>query len=349
MPSPRASGYGGYHAAYADDFDVFFSNPAVLSKIKKQIALADLTFSLLDFGMVGILLDYVTKKAPLNYMSFLEEGIENGLYLGGPLASGFIGDGWGVGFFNNTRLHIRWVKDEIWRARFSLSQDFFIMGGLGFQIFDLDGLSCDAGFTAKLFQRGSFLQSLYLQELKYVLENMRGDVYETQVGGGVDLGVQLSGEVFQAGLVLKDPFSPALVTGYRNYENYKIHQEMESVLITVTPRLAVGAVFYPPAPDFWSHIITNFLITADFKQLLFFLEENWRNPLLELSAGFEIELTNAFSFRIALNEMYPAAGLGFDAGFLRFDASIYLRELGQGVWETPRLAIDAGLVYRYPR
>ena len=131
-------------------------------------------------------------------------------------------------------------------------------------------------------------------------------------------------------------------------DDFNAGAELFGEMLSIMPRLAFG-VLLSPEPPFWKHILSDFRITLDFQQILFFLEQNYRSPLLELGLGFEVTLNDKFSFRMGLYEMLPTAGFGLRLGLFQFDITAGLREYGRDIWQYPTLTVLVGILYRYKR
>ena len=71
LPSARASGFGGIHAAQGDDISALFSNPAAFSGINKQFSAAEITFSV--YGPI-----FISGLMARNMKAYLDGGgLEN--------------------------------------------------------------------------------------------------------------------------------------------------------------------------------------------------------------------------------------------------------------------------------
>ena len=348
MPSARAFATGGYHAAFSDDFSVFFSNPAILSTVEPEFSLAELSFELIDFAVAGLLFNHFTNTPPENSVRLAKYGKEGGFHIGGPLSLGIIRKNWGIGAFNITRVHMRWVSDERQLAHITSTEEFLLTGGYGLRLVNKGAVSFDMGLSLKLFFRAGFLQSIWYPDLKYFLEKINSSTIETHIGGSADAGVRLGLGIVSLGLVMRDAYSVVYKSNYLDMDAYKAGEKLLGNMVSLTPRLAFG-VLIDMEPPFWKHIISDFRITLDFQQILFFLENKQRSPLLELGFGFEAALNNRFSFRMGLYEMLPTAGFGLKLNLFQFDITAGLREFGENLWEYPTLTVLIGLLYRYKK
>ena len=348
MPSARAFATGGYHAAFSDDFNVFFSNPALLAAIEPEFSLAEFSLEFIDFGMIGLLFNHITNTPSESSVLYAKNSKETGFYAGGPLALGIVRKNWGIGAFNVTRMHLRWTADDKQLAHVVTTEEFLLTGGYGLTLFNKGIVSADIGLSLKMFYRVGFLQAIWYPDLKYFLEKINNATIETQLGGGVDAGVRLGLGPVSLGLVMRDAYSAAYKSNYMNMDDFNAGAELFGEMLSIMPRLAFG-VLLSPEPPFWKHILSDFRITLDFQQILFFLEQNYRSPLLELGLGFEVTLNDKFSFRMGLYEMLPTAGFGLRLGLFQFDITAGLREYGHDIWQYPTLTILTSILYRYKR
>jgi hypothetical protein len=75
----------------------------------------------------------------------------------------------------------------------------------------------------------------------------------------------------------------------------------------------------------------DFAIMADWRDIRNAFNQNdylRRNALLDLGFGFQFSLFEIIRLRIGMNEMLPAAGLGFDLGPCKIDFAYYGKEFG---------------------
>ncbi|MDR0539458.1 MAG: hypothetical protein LBG74_02990 [Spirochaetaceae bacterium] len=347
MPSSRAYGGGGYHAAFADDLSALFANPAALSSIPGQISIAELTLSACGLSMVEMFADYFFQTGDKTYLTELQQSQKNAIDLGGPLGLALAYKGFGFGAYNVVRSNITWTDETIRRPRPEFSTEFIILAGYGLTMFDTGTARGEIGLSLKFLYRTIQASLASLQGVQYFIETLNDHMMETQIGFGADAGMRFEFGTFSVGLVIHDPYSPIFADHYKNKKSYENGTVLESATLTVQPRLAMGIAWCPP-PPFWRHINTDFTLTRDYRDILSVLDATARDPLLELSAGFEVTLKKTFSFRAGFFEMLPAAGLGINFGLFKLDASIFMLESGLVVWEAPSLAFSISFLWRYP-
>ncbi|MDR0550606.1 MAG: hypothetical protein LBG72_01165 [Spirochaetaceae bacterium] len=344
MPQARAAGSGGYHAAYADDISALFANPAILSSCEGQIAIAELSLSAIDTGMFGLYIDYVVNMPQKSYVTNIQDGQKNTLDLGGPLGVGILYKGFGAALYNVTRSGMVKTKDAALRAEFS--EEFLVTAGYGLKLFDTGNVRGELGLTGKFFYRFlSAKDNINVLGIQDFLEDVNKYPLETQMGGGADLGARLTAGTFSIGVSVHDPYSPASVTGYENRAAFGGTAQSTGTA-NVKTRLSAG-IAWQPSPPFGKSVISEFLLTLDCHNILAPFDEDERSILLEFALGFEVRLINNVSFRAAINELMPAAGLGFDFGLFKLDAAIRMTECGNDIWQYPALAFNLSFLYRY--
>jgi hypothetical protein len=219
------------------------------------------------------------------------------------------------------------------------------LSGFGFRLINDGDVIADIGFVAKAFFRAGYLPKMFLTAIKNFWEDMSRDVFESQLGMGADIGTRFTFyDIFSVGLTLHDPFSPAYVAEYRNVDQFYKQNMVDSGMVTVTPRLALGLALHLKGSGI---VVSDFVITADYNQLLPFLEVVPRSPLLEFALGIEIQFMEVLSLRAGFNELLPCGGIGIDLTVIKFDASIMMRELGQDPGDFSTWAANLSILYRY--
>ena len=85
-------------------------------------------------------------------------------------------------------------------------------------------------------------------------------------------------------------------------------------------------------------IISSWTAYVDHENILvFFDENNLRNPILGFNAGTELELFKTIRLRLGINESYLSAGVGLKLGVFHVDAAIFGSELGLEPGAKPNL------------
>ncbi|MDR2304648.1 MAG: hypothetical protein LBE10_08690 [Treponema sp.] len=353
--SIRQHGYGGQHVAYSDDFDAITTNPALYKDIKGQIAILEFSISLIgdSLGMaeLGTALTNSSENINLDLIAEFagksEGKIPLGFDLQGPLASGYVGKGFGIGLLNRTYANMRLMGISL---NASANEDVWFNFGMAFDLFNYEDHDIDWGFNAKLAGRFNLLMKGTLLDMAEHMDTMFNTTPVTLgFGGGADLGFRYKwGDNFTAGLVLDDAISP-----YR-INRYELEEFSEKALAgsytsafnfwTVTPRLNLGAAYAIQPVRF---IKLGFM--ADYNDVinLFTNTYNTRNPILNMGIGAEAVFYNFISLRLGLYDMLPHLGLGLDCKIFKLEAAYYGRELSTEPGGLSTYAFDLGILFRY--
>jgi hypothetical protein len=335
MPQARFSGMGGIHAALGDDFYSLFTNPASFVGIKNQFSVSELTVSM--YGPVFEILDLAVNKGSLKDLD-LSAGID----VGGPLSLGWVGRGLGLGIFN------RFTGNASVDSGISLdiSGEIFFVGGYSFRVLEREKHVLDAGLLGK----GFFRNTLDLQPSLVFDGSMFDNAasFKTILGLGLDFGLKYTyGGNFTAALACFDAFSPALVTAYASYDDFRNGNALgPGYYGTIDPRLGLGFSYRVSIP-FLDRYISKFLILTDYRDFLDLFSVIPRNPILNISIGLELVVLEKFSLRAGIADALPAAGFGIDLSFMKLDCSIYGRERGLDPGIDSVYAVDVGLLFRY--
>jgi hypothetical protein len=342
MPSARAGGFGGIHAAQGDDFSAIFSNPASLAGLEKEFSAAELTISF--YGPVFELLDLAINNSGDVDISPLvgPGGFAAGFDIGGPIALGLVSQGFGFGIFNRTVADARVASSRI---RPIVSEEIFLVGGYSFRILERDAHVLDSGFLGKGFYRGVLNLEASIFDVTSMFDDISSYPYSTQFGLGLDLGIKYT---FAGTLTLAlagyDVFSPALVTDYAEFSDSGSGGDQSYAV--VQPRLALG-VLYRIRNDFLDRYISDFIVMLDYRDFLDLFSLIPRNPILNISLGAEISLLEILRLRVGMAEALPSVGFGIDMKILTLDFAIRGRELGLDPGVQPMYAVDLGLLFRY--
>jgi hypothetical protein len=353
--SIRQHGYGGQHVAYTDDFDALTTNPAFYKDIEGQIAILEFSASLIGdtLGMseLGTALSNSSEDVNLNSIAdFAKKSggkIPLGFDLQGPLASGYVGKGYGIGLFNRTYASMQLVGTSL---KASANEDIWINFGMAFNLFNYQDHDIDWGFNAKLAGRYSLQMKGTLLDM---VENMDTLFNSTPValsfGGGADLGVRYKWrDNLTAGLVLDDVFSFYRISHYTLEEfsgsSSSASSNTSSEFWPVTPRLNLGAAYTMQPVRFMK---LGFM--ADYSDLinLFTNTYNTRNPILNIGIGAEATFFDIVSLRLGLYDMLPHMGLGLDCKIFKLAAAYYGKELSNEPGGFSTYAFDLGILFRY--
>jgi hypothetical protein len=349
LPSARSSAMGGVHAAQTDDFYALFTNPAAFVDVEEEFSAGELTVS--TYGPVFEIIDLVRNSSgaldSLDISGIIgERGFAAGFDIGGPLALGWIGRGLGLGLFSRTKSTAAITGTVI---RPIVSEDLLLLGGYSFRFLDKDAHILDAGFLGKGFFRGTLNLEASIFDIETLTNEPLNRPFKTALGLGFDLGFRYTfANAFSAALVCYDAYSPALVTTYSSVSDF---QEKKTPLeagtyATVTRRLNLGFK-YRINSEFLERYISNFVIMADYRDILDIFSLIPRNPVLNVGIGLELVLLNVFSIRAGIADALPAVGFGLDLTFVKLDCALYGKELGLDPGIQPVYAMDIALLFRY--
>jgi hypothetical protein len=348
MPSARASAMGGRHAALADDFYSLFSNPAGFVGVEEEFSAAELTLS--SYGPIFEILDLVQNN--LDSLDDLDisgivgkGGFAAGFDMGGPIALGWVGKGFGLGVFS--RFSTNAVVSGV-TIRPVTSSDILLVGGCSFRVLDRGSNIVDMGFLGKGFFRVSTEMEAPIIDVGDLFDDPMGVPLKTALGVGVDLGIKYTfAETFSAALVCFDPYSPAMVTAYRSAKDFLDSGDATGTdYAVVKPRIDLGFK-YRIRSTFLDRYISDFIILADYHDFVDLFALIPRHPILNVGLGAELKVLKVLSFRAGVYDALPAAGFGLDLNFMKLDCSIYGKEMGLDPGVHPTYGLDIGLLFRY--
>ncbi|MDR2795276.1 MAG: hypothetical protein LBB47_01025 [Spirochaetaceae bacterium] len=341
FPFARVNALGGNHVGLGASFSSLFANPAAFADAEPQKNFAGISVDVID---IDLIYNLIFTDDPIPEMrKLLNNHFEANLDLGGPFAFGEVGRNYGWGLFNISRLNITWDRQAIYMLTPTLSEEFIFAGSYGFSLYRGDTAQLDLGIAAKIFVRMGYIsKTIYLHEIKYIVNNLAEMPFELQLGTGFDIGLRWTlAESLSFGFVLYDPFAPVLVTEYRTASQVANQQVMAQGTVQVTPRASAGISWRMVSP-FWHRYFSDITLSVDYVGLLESMAENPRDPLLNIAAGVEVRMLEVFSVRGGFFGMQPAAGLGINFTFMTIDLALYMKELGifQNGYTTMAMTID---------
>ncbi|MDR2314311.1 MAG: hypothetical protein LBE02_07225 [Spirochaetaceae bacterium] len=343
MPSARAAGFGGVHAALGDDFFSLFSNPASFTGITRQFSAAEISVSI--YGPVFDILDRVAANngsADISSLIQRPQDFGAGIDLGGPIALGLVDRGFGFGIFNRTTVDASVRGLTIYPL---FSEEVFMVGGFSFRVLEQENHFLDLGFLGKAFYRGVLDLSGSIIDVSEITKQASSAPYASQFGIGLDLGIRYTfANCLTLALAGYDVYSPALVTRYAEIADRGAGGKQ--VYGTVTPRLALG-VLYRIQNDFLDRYISGAMVMLDYRDFIDLFSSDPRNPVLNLSLGMEITVMEILRIRAGIADALPSVGFGLDMHVLTLDVAVRGKELGDNPWNNQVLALDLGILFRY--
>ncbi|MDR0475034.1 MAG: hypothetical protein LBH43_15345 [Treponema sp.] len=339
MPSARFAALGGNHTAVGDNFYSLFTNPASFVDVNAQFSASELSIS--TYGPVLEMLD-LYMGSDFENMQFghliSNAGFAVGFELGGPIALGWVGRGFGFGVFNRISTTASISGTYI---RPHLLGDILLVGGYSYRLFDRENHYIDAGILGKIFFRGLIDLKAPVLQYEQIFDDYENSSIGACLGIGVDLGVRYTfRENFAAALVCFDPFSPVLINDTVTVSN------LSSPFALVSRRLDFGTR-YKLQNDFLDRYISGMVFMADYRDVLSFLQAIPRNPILNIGLGVEIKMLNVLTLRLGIGDALPSVGFGLELSFMIMDFAIRGKELGLDPGIQPVYGFDLGFLFRY--
>ena len=346
MPNVRATALGGFHAALTDDFSAAFNNPAGFAAIRDTRSVSEFTT---EVSTVNTLYQiYNNNLSGDDLLKLASSRVDASLNLGGPLSVGKITNGIGWRLFNVTRFNFFWDRQDVFMLNPTLGEELALAVGYGLRVFEGDGRSLDVGATLKTFYRFIYEpRGVFIQEIKHLLAEMDEKPYETQLGGGLDLGVRWSWQDWlSAAIVYKDLFSPAYVTSYRNLSKFVKQEMYDSRVTTVQPHISAGMTVRLQSPIMhrWD---TDIVINLDYSGIYELLTGASRSRLLYINAGVEFRFLEVVSVRAGWSDWSFCGGFGFNFSVCKFDFSLGSKELGDYPGERKTLIAGFSFLFQY--
>jgi hypothetical protein len=339
FPFARNTALGGAHVGLDGDFSSIFTNPAALVCVAPRKNYAEFAVNMIDIELITHM---IRTDDPLpEFASLLVDNFEADLDIGGPLALGAVGSddrydygygygyGWGWGLFNVSKFGLSWNREQMLMVSATLTEEFTLAGAYGLRLYDGLDAKFDLGITAKVFLRAGYHSSpLFIQQVKYILQDLLEMPFETQLGAGFDTGFRWTlFDSLSFAAVLYDPFSPVWVNQYSEMGKVSSQETIASGRRSVTPRASAGVSWKMLSP-FWHRYFSDITLSVDYIGLLEHLSENPRDPLLNIGAGCEIRMLEVFWLRAGFKDMQPGGGIGINFTFMTVDISFYGKELG---------------------
>lgn len=352
-PSPRISALGGPHAASVQGVDALFENPAGFAVDGRIINIASLvpqvTGPVFDIANIVMNGDFTADFPDLVGPT----GVYVQLDLAGPLSFSYVGSGLGFGLYNRTIATIN--AASILAASLTIQEDLLLAGGYAHRIRFGEGRHIlDLGIMPKGFMRTYVSVEGPIDALMDVVEapaSLMDDSTLTMVSGiGFDVGARWSpSDSFALGLVLRDAYSPAIITEYSDLESFRQDPSAakESTEYDfVAPDLSIGLAYYAPFAVF-RRLGIDLSVYLDYRDILNLMAAVPRNPILNVGLGAELILLDILSLRAGINDALLAAGFGLDLSFFTLSLAMYGRELGLDPGQRPAYNVVVALDFRY--
>jgi hypothetical protein len=365
IPTAASSGFGGTHIAYTDNVFALLVNPAAMIRVQQRSFFA-LAPSLMSPQFISNLTrytkdvfgamtdeDFNTMGDALGKMAD-EIGDQEGKMALGidirefPMSVAWVANGFGFGIwsraFLNTNVEGHWVSANIFL-------DMIFPLGFAFKILELDNHTVDAGITAKPFFRTMITGQSAITSLLDDSSDFANQVNSPILMGlGFDMGFLYRWDAgLSAGLTLNDLFSSSSEINNLNSNNIGEHTYY------VPFSLNLGLAYDFRLSNFWTDIpalldLFSLTLALDWRNIINVFQQddylNNRNAALDIGVGLQLAWFDIFKFRIGMNEMLPAVGLGFHLGPIEIDLAYYGKELGMEPGQLSAAMVDLSIALR---
>jgi hypothetical protein len=335
--SARDKSMGGIHVALADDSSVLLSNPAGLADLPASYSIADLGVQAIGpvFDIANLIMSGNTSQNAI--VGFLKENgyqLYTGAEITGPLATGFTGNGLGFGLFNKTSFIINAASID--SISVTASEDILLTGGYAVR-FDLGGgHEIAGGIGAKGYVLGSVSPTMGIVEAMNDISDptslLTNSAFDLTTGVGMDVGLRWAWKnIFAAGLVYRDAYSPAIVTKYSSIQGFlgdsASAKTGNSTYETLPSSLDVG-FSWTPELGVLSKVMDSLVLSLDYKDILDLFSVFPRNPILNVGLGLETRVLNIVRIRAGIADALLSAGMGIDLGVCTVNLAVFGTELG---------------------
>ncbi|MFH2113474.1 MAG: hypothetical protein ABIJ86_03065 [Spirochaetota bacterium] len=354
-PSPRMAALGGPHAASAQGVDAIFENPAGFAVDGRIINVSSIVPQVTGpvFDIANLLMGGGDLEAGIPSILDSAGRLYVQLDMAGPLSFSYIGSGLGFGLYNRTLATIN--ASSLLNASLILQEDLLLAGGYAHRFVLAETQIIDIGIMPKGFMRslvsidGTIEDLLDLVDVVADPTSLMSDYEFTVVSGiGFDAGARWSpSSSFAVGLVVRDAYSPAIISGYSSMNAFldgSSSPETEYQLIPAD--LSVGVAYNAPFAAF-RRLGIDLSVYLDYRDILDLLTPVPRNPILNVGLGAELILLDILSFRAGINDALLAAGFGLDLSFFSLSLAMYGSELGLEPGKRPSYNVVIALDFRY--
>lgn len=342
----RSMGFGNTHFTDKDGFYTLFSNPAVLGLVQKKTIMWPPIISMGLGGPLDVIVPKIASltKGDLSAISDVigDNGINFGARLGSPLTFGVIKEKFGWGVFNTIYLDAN--VPSISKSDISVGGD--LAGVVGFAYpFDFGNfgvLSLGASARAIVQFEGKYNKGI-VNLLGNKIDFKKELAMYMTFGFGLDLGVQY--KIFDSlhfAVVWQDVYTPLWIKQLQSTTSKLTYTPLES-------RLGFGVGYDIPIQKITRGVVSRWSLYLDYKDVWPVFRKNglYRNPVLEIAGGTEVELFKIVSLRLGITEMYPALGIGLQFGKFQMNFAAYGRELGLEPGFSPQFNMGLSMAFTY--
>jgi hypothetical protein len=325
--SPREKSMGGRHVALADDFSVLLSNPAGLAVVPGKFSAADLGVRAIGpvFDIANLFIDGIPDlPAITDFLKANDYKLYAGAEIAGPLAFGYTGGGLGFGLFNKTKatVDVASISSISIKAR----EDVLLAGGYAYRFNLGKGNGLAAGINAKGFVRGSLSPTMGIVEAMGKISDpmsLLSEAFLLSTGVGFDAGLRWDWKgIVAAGLSCRDVYSPVIVTEYGSAMDFIDAKQGSTKTDTLDRSLDFGLLWAPPLGRL-SEVVDSLDLALDYKDILDLASPLPRNPILNVSIGFEARILEIIMLRAGIEDALLAAGAGLDLGVFTLNIAAF--------------------------
>ena len=348
--SPRLSGLGGRHAAFADGFTTIYTNPAGFFASGEEISWAE--FSVGAKGPVFSLADAVLSGSlDMATLGDLLVGLYTGLSITGPLSFGYVGNGLGLGVIMNSDV-VLYSYNPL-SATAVVKEDILLTGGYSFPINIMpENHILEGGVLLKGGFRGELNAGLTTAEILAFdpASLLDGEPFSFISMIGMDLGLLYNWkESFFVGLTGKDVYTPTSKKAYAS-----VNEFLDG---TVDPDPSYGVVPFTLNLGFryrfdlarFNIFLSDIDLYLDYEDLLdFWLYPTLAiNPVLHVGFGTEITMLDILDVRLGFSQGLPSAGLGLDLHWFTMNAAMFGSERSTEPGMSPVYNLQLGFEFRF--
>ncbi len=345
--SPVMSAVGGPHTTMNDGFSSLLNNPAGFGSAEPQLSIAEITFGLKGpvFDMANLIVNNDLSNIPS-----LLQGIYTGVDLLGPVSFGYIGNGLGLGIYGNTISTVSSIDPLTVKVK--LGEEVVICGGYSFSV--PFGTRGDHALDFGMLLKGSFkgiveFNKSALNILDISISSVTEEPFDFITGIGFDLGLRYEYKnIFSAGVVGRDIFSPTLHTLYSSLSSFSSGNTSIDTSYGIVPFALDLGVMYSPDFSKTNSFISSLKFYLDYYDTLdFWLYPAFAtNPILHVGLGTEVTVLEILSLRAGLYQGLFSAGLGLDLYYFTLDAAMFGTELSTEPGLHPVYNVQLGISFR---
>jgi hypothetical protein len=340
---------GGTHAALADDFDTLFVNPAGITTAKDQFSAATINVTLSDIDTILRLLSS-NFSDPAIYAEKLNNHFEAGFDISGPLTIGYIKDNFGFAVSNHQFLKVWWDRYDIFVINANVVEELVLYLGRSFPMTNFEQtMTFTLGYMLRPMARLVFApRNIQLADFRYILQNLQNEPFEMQLGVGIDVGLLLSfSETVYFSAVCRDIITPVYVNRYANFSEFSSGIAPIDSGLEWFQRSYDLSICFRTRNTMVNEVVKDIVFTVDYHGLNNLINNIESDPLMDIGAGFELQLLTAFWLRVGWQKMLPGGGFGVDLGWGKLDVAVFGETFGNQLDYYQTVSFSLAFLFRY--